>query len=479
MTGWPVPKIIGISTQYGKRGKHWSCRKVAGLGIHTGVDFAAPEGTPVYATIAGEVRHRNYGSAFGKHQVAISPDPGEPFADGEVFYAHMRSRVADGTRVKPGDKIGEVGSEGNVTGPHLHYEFHPKHKNRWNCDVVADPSPTLNREVGASDAIPHGKVYLSKLKYGQMDSDSVKRLQMHLNDHSLKGGQTLPVSGNYLDETDEEVRLCQQQHGFGNDPAKASYVGRKQAEHLFTECACTLIDDVATPMPPAPALMAPGAKWDPIAKSGGGWFLGLRPFKGTAKKITLHTTETVAKPNWTQQQSGIPHFTFNTLTGDLWQHLPLDIAAYTLTGGAHSPNSDSGVNIQIEMVGFAGKTPDWSDAQYGRIRDLLTWISGAVGVPYEFPYAFGASGEAQVLDWSEWEPLDGIVGHEHAPYNVGKHWDPGDLDTSRLVDAPPEPPEPPGPDPVPPITVPIFPDGTIGVMLEADGQVVYTYWPVL
>lgn len=76
-------------------------------------------------------------------------------------------------------------------------------------------------------------VYLDKLKYGQKDSDSVYHLQNVLNGHKLSGGQTLPLTGNYLDQTDEEVRLCQQQHGYGNDPAKKSYVGQKQASHLF------------------------------------------------------------------------------------------------------------------------------------------------------------------------------------------------------------------------------------------------------
>ena len=115
---WPLATTFKITTHYGKRGSYWSCnRDSSGNGIHTGLDFAAPVGTPVFATIAGDVRHRNYGSAFGNHQVAISPDADQPFGKGEVFYAHMRSRVADGTKVKPGDKIGEVGTEGNVSGP--------------------------------------------------------------------------------------------------------------------------------------------------------------------------------------------------------------------------------------------------------------------------------------------------------------------------------------------------------------------------
>lgn len=131
----PVPGY-GVSTPYGKKG--WSC------GFHTGADFAAPMGAQIVAPIAGQIRHRNYGAAFGRHQFAISPDPGQPFAAGEVFFAHTSTRPADGKRVKAGDKIAKVASEGNSTGPHLHMEYHPRQKGTWGCDVVANPQPIID-----------------------------------------------------------------------------------------------------------------------------------------------------------------------------------------------------------------------------------------------------------------------------------------------------------------------------------------------
>lgn len=78
-----------------------------------------------------------------------------------------------------------------------------------------------------------GEVRLSELVFGQRGSASVMRLQQALNDHQLAGGRTLGVTGDYLEQTDEEVRKCQQQHDFGNDPVRGSSVGPKQAEHLF------------------------------------------------------------------------------------------------------------------------------------------------------------------------------------------------------------------------------------------------------
>jgi hypothetical protein len=138
----PIPGVA-VSTPYGKRGPYWSCNDNGSGGVHTGVDFAASSGTDVFAPIAGEIRHRNYGSSFGSHQFAISPDPGQPFADGEVFFAHMTSRPADGTYVDVGDYLGNVGAEGNVSGPHLHMEYHADTKNQWSCSTHDDPAPVL------------------------------------------------------------------------------------------------------------------------------------------------------------------------------------------------------------------------------------------------------------------------------------------------------------------------------------------------
>lgn len=145
---YPIPGVA-ISTPYGKRGSYWSCNEDSnGNGIHTGVDFACASGTDVVAPIDGQIRHRNYGSSFGSHQFAISPDPGQPFADGEVFFAHMTSRPSNGVYVKAGDYLGNVGAEGNVSGPHLHFEYHADTKGTWSCSVIDDPQPVLDWQAG-------------------------------------------------------------------------------------------------------------------------------------------------------------------------------------------------------------------------------------------------------------------------------------------------------------------------------------------
>lgn len=134
----PVPGH-NISTPYGKRGSYWSCNEDSnGNGIHTGVDYAAPSGTKVVAARDGKVVWCSHGSAFGNHQVEI------PVDGTRDFYAHMRSRVANGTKVKAGDKIGEVGAEGNVTGAHLHFERHKVASGGWSCAIIVNPQPSID-----------------------------------------------------------------------------------------------------------------------------------------------------------------------------------------------------------------------------------------------------------------------------------------------------------------------------------------------
>jgi hypothetical protein len=66
----------------------------------------------------------------------------------------MRWRVANGTVVDAGDKVGEVGSEGNSTGHHLHFERHKVATGGWACHIVVNPQPSLESEsdMALSDA---------------------------------------------------------------------------------------------------------------------------------------------------------------------------------------------------------------------------------------------------------------------------------------------------------------------------------------
>ncbi len=88
--------------------------------MHAGLDFAAPQGTPIYATADGVVTLAgNTGNGYGNHVVI---NHGYNY---ETLYGHMvRVKVRQGQKVNRGEVIGWVGSTGKSTGPHCHYEVH-------------------------------------------------------------------------------------------------------------------------------------------------------------------------------------------------------------------------------------------------------------------------------------------------------------------------------------------------------------------
>lgn len=106
---WPVGRFV-ITSYYGVRGAYQR--------FHTGVDLAAPTGTPIYASKAGQVDVAGWSSwGYGIHVIL---DHGSGV---ETLYGHMsRLAVRSGQYVDRGELIGYVGSTGWSTGPHLHFE---------------------------------------------------------------------------------------------------------------------------------------------------------------------------------------------------------------------------------------------------------------------------------------------------------------------------------------------------------------------
>lgn len=100
-----------ITAGFGDRGRHWSA------GWHTGLDFAASTGTPILSAKSGTVVEAGWGGAYGNTIVV-------QHADGtSARYAHLqRIDVSVGQTVGVGEQIGTLGSTGNSTGPHLHFE---------------------------------------------------------------------------------------------------------------------------------------------------------------------------------------------------------------------------------------------------------------------------------------------------------------------------------------------------------------------
>nr|WP_237519904.1 M23 family metallopeptidase [Streptomyces sp. HUCO-GS316] len=88
-------------------------------GYHTGLDFAAPTGTPIKAIHSGTITEAGWSGSYG-YRTVLTLDDGT-----ELWFAHQSSiNVSVGQKVTTGDVIGRVGATGNVTGAHLHLEVH-------------------------------------------------------------------------------------------------------------------------------------------------------------------------------------------------------------------------------------------------------------------------------------------------------------------------------------------------------------------
>lgn len=107
-----------ISSNYGYRRS----------GFHTGVDFALKKGSPVYASDGGTVSFAGWKGGYG-YLVIINHGSGM-----QTYYAHnSKLLVSRGQKVGKGEQIAKVGSTGNSSGPHVHFEVrvNGKHVNPW------------------------------------------------------------------------------------------------------------------------------------------------------------------------------------------------------------------------------------------------------------------------------------------------------------------------------------------------------------
>jgi murein DD-endopeptidase MepM/ murein hydrolase activator NlpD len=122
-----VPTVGRVSSTFGPRVHPITGRQ----GMHSGLDIAAPTGTPIAAAAGGTVTFAGVRGGYG-NIVIIDHGDGR-----ETRYAHAdRMLVQEGQRVAAGEQIATVGATGTATGPHLHLEV------RVNGDAV-DPRPLL------------------------------------------------------------------------------------------------------------------------------------------------------------------------------------------------------------------------------------------------------------------------------------------------------------------------------------------------
>ena len=108
---WPIPGYTNLSSDFGVG--RWIYGK---WDVHRGMDVPAPAGTPIYAAADGVVSTNNHWT----YGISVKISHGSGLA---TIYGHMSARaVNDGDYVTQGQLIGYVGSTGNSTGNHLHFE---------------------------------------------------------------------------------------------------------------------------------------------------------------------------------------------------------------------------------------------------------------------------------------------------------------------------------------------------------------------
>ena len=143
---------------------------------HTGIDFYQPIGTPVYAAESGEVIAAGIiNNAYGNNQYGncvLIKHTNKLY----TFYAHLSTiLVKVGMSVLVGAQIGTVGTTGNVTGPHLHFEV--RTAPGWNRANFLDPLQYLDIPVEQVIQIPNNKLNLFKPNEYAMVANSILNMR--------------------------------------------------------------------------------------------------------------------------------------------------------------------------------------------------------------------------------------------------------------------------------------------------------------
>lgn len=175
---FPLPRGSSYVDQsnWGASGARWSSG-------HTGTDFSAACGTPVLAATNGTVIVRTDQPWSGRWLVQVSTGEGRL----TTWYAHMQAlNVEDGESVDAGQQIGEVGTLGNSTGCHLHFEVHPQGGSIYEDNV--DPSAWLARNVGRDLPGPQPEIQPISGNAGSPDETRVATFNVLGHSHTRPGG---------------------------------------------------------------------------------------------------------------------------------------------------------------------------------------------------------------------------------------------------------------------------------------------------
>lgn len=253
------------------------------------------------------------------------------------------------------------------------------------------------------------------LRSGSTDA-GVTELQQWLIDRSFLIAHAAP-SGTFDDVTFHAVRAFQFSAGIGVDGVVGD--GTRTAADGFAGTALT-------------------TGWHPAAirnvvhdRHGGA-------YTTTTRRGVIHTTETDRLPAYST--GNVPHFTLGSDGAgnpvQLWQHLPVTVAARALANEPGGVQTNRHGAIQIEIIGYAANSPTMAadqPAKFQALRDWMRWIEANHGVARESHHAFAGSTVSATLSDADWEASTGWLGHQHVPENINRHWDPGIIDIAALL----------------------------------------------
>lgn len=202
--GWSNPTLGSLTSGY----------KSAARPGHLGWDVANAAGTPIYATAAGTVRDIFTGRVKG--DLTQGPLPGRTGNSVHLnhansyfsYYGHLtKVLVSKGQKVSCGQLVGTMGTTGNSTGNHLHFEVH-----RPRLSTTNPRTFLANRGITLGSTQSVGRSGWPTLKSGA-SGGSVKMLQRLLN----HWGRGLAVDGDFGSKTLAAVKTTQGQRGLVKD----------------------------------------------------------------------------------------------------------------------------------------------------------------------------------------------------------------------------------------------------------------------
>ncbi|THE15047.1 LysM peptidoglycan-binding domain-containing protein [Bacillus timonensis] len=178
---WAWPVTGRITDTFGTR-----------QGNHKGLDIAAPVGDHIYAVEEGIVSISSYKGSYG-HVIFIQHPNGY-----ETVYAHLSKRsVKEGERVAKGQIIGYIGSTGNSTGPHLHFEVH---NGEWN--------PSRNNAIDPLYVLTDEQILVPTI----LQKEGIE-VSKELETYTVKEGESLSVIANKVGLSVEEIKALNQLTG--------------------------------------------------------------------------------------------------------------------------------------------------------------------------------------------------------------------------------------------------------------------------